>query len=53
MNWRRLSQCSEFQLIKTIYIVGGGGQMVMASEPPINIWSKWLIPLRGRVYLSD
>ena len=55
MNWRRLSQCSEFRLIKTIYIVGGGGggEMVMASEPPINIWSKWLIPLRGRVYLSD
>ena len=52
-NWRRLSQCSEFRLIKTIYIVGGGGEMVMASEPPINIWSKWLIPLRGRVYLSD
>ena len=50
MNWRRL--CSEFRLIKTIYIVGGG-QIVMASEPPINIWSKWLIPLRGRVYLSD
>ena len=25
MNWRRLSQSSEFRLIKTIYIVGGGG----------------------------